>query len=645
MIRIALLTMPETLLAFPSIGLTEIASSLRSKYGGNLQVNIYYPCFNYVEFIGLQNYLDFQAMGLNKWFFYKAAYPEEEDYLEKLKKRMLSGNKNFNRNRVFDNFMNICDTCMEYLDQVIEKNDLLSNDIIGLSSAFSQNTASFAMAKRIKQRKPSCTVVMGGANCEFPMGKTIIDNVPDVDYVFSGIGIESWSKFISCLMQGDSENIHRINGLLTRKNKVVTDSLSENQEGVYQILPNGDLHDINEVIHLDYDSFFKDYEEFCNKTGYAHKPVLLFETSRGCWKRDRLPCTFCGLNIPNVCYESMRSEIAIKYIQDLIDRYADKCKIFDCVDNIIDRRYMKEVLPYLNVPESLTIAYEVNSALSEENMQILSDSRVKIVQPGIESLNTRELKLMQKGVTALVNIKFLKNCIEKGVYPIWNYLYCVPGNQDDANYENIADMIPRLRHLPPPTSTAPIGFHRFSPFTDNPEKYNLKLEVDPAVSDIYPYDEDTVRNISAFFIDINEDAEYKRIAQKYIENINIEIAEWIAAYRITDHIPKLCFIDDYHIMDSRFDIDDYDIWNVNENEKKILEYLEFPLTIDQLSKFVTELTYDEILDILDDLMEKQLLFVEEEKFLSLVCKSCNWTKDEFMNRSELLELTSTKILE
>lgn len=644
MLKLGLLTMPETLLAFPSIGLAEISSVLKKKFEKQIHVDTLYPCLDYAKFIGVDNYLEFQAAGLNKWMFYKEAFPNAEDYTESLKQQIFLQGKNVTKERVWKKFIEKRQEIDIYINTIIDKYDMLQYDVLGISSAFSQNIASFALAKQIKVKKPDCIVVMGGANCEYPMGKEIVTHIAEVDFVFSGLGIISFSHFIECLLNKDSENIHRINGVFSKKNQVCDKKIESKDTNEYQVTALGDLHDINMCIELDYDSFLLDYKKFCDETGYAHKPVLLFETSRGCWKKDGLPCTFCGLNLPNVCYESMKPEIAREYIQNMITKYAGECNILSCVDNILDKRYIKEVLPFLKVPEDMSIVYEVNSALSKEEMKVCADAGVTIVQPGVESLNTQELKLMQKGITAFTNITFLKRCIETGIYPIWNYLYRVPGNTDESNYAGIADVIPLLRHLPPPTSTAPIGFHKFSPFTENAKKYDLQLVPDPGFSRVYPFDEETIQKVAFFFLDAKEDAAYKIIAEKYIPDISMEILEWVAAFKVQEEIPKLYYMDDYHIFDSRFDVDNPDIYALTPLEWKVIKYLERPMTFEQLIFLLKNETADDIFEAVDSLNAMQLLFNEKDRYLSLVCEKCNWSKGCFDRRTELLELTSTKIL-
>ena len=58
--------------------------------------------------------------------------------------------------------------------------------VVGFSSTFSQNVPSLVLAKMLKQRNPSLTVVFGGGNCDGPMGAALHRAFPWVDVVVRG---------------------------------------------------------------------------------------------------------------------------------------------------------------------------------------------------------------------------------------------------------------------------------------------------------------------------------------------------------------------------------------------------------------------------------------------------------------------------
>src|SRR5262249_7242667 len=77
----------------------------------------------------------------------------------------------------------------------------------------------------------------------------------------------------------------------------------------------GPERDIDAVVELDYRSFLQSY-----RTHHPHEevpPILLFETSRGCWWGERSHCTFCGLNGLTMNYHAMSPQKAIAYLNSL----------------------------------------------------------------------------------------------------------------------------------------------------------------------------------------------------------------------------------------------------------------------------------------------------------------------------------------
>ena len=69
---------------------------------------------------------------------------------------------------------------------------------------------------------------------------------------------------------------------------------------------------------------------------------------------------------------------------------------------------------------------------------------------------------MGKGTTVIQNIQLLRWCAELGVRPSWNILYGFPG-EDPAEFEEAAQLMPRLFHLSAPSVVLPFRIDRFSP--------------------------------------------------------------------------------------------------------------------------------------------------------------------------------------
>jgi radical SAM superfamily enzyme YgiQ (UPF0313 family) len=87
--------------------------------------------------------------------------------------------------------------------------------------------------------------------------------------------------------------------------------------------------------------------------------------------------------------------------------------------------------------------------LTQEQIRTLAEAGVHHIQPGIESMSTHVLKLMDKGATALQNVRFLKWAEAYGMAVTWNVLLGFPGEQPE-DYERQLAIIRLIPHLPAP---------------------------------------------------------------------------------------------------------------------------------------------------------------------------------------------------
>jgi hypothetical protein len=115
----------------------------------------------------------------------------------------------------------------------------------------------------------------------------------------------------------------------------------------------------------------------------------------------------------------------------------------------------------------LRVHYEVKSNLRPADIAALREAGVVHVQPGIESLVTRVLGLMDKGVRGIRNVRTLRDCESTGLTVSWNWLYGFPGERP-GDYEPVLRQVPALVHLQPPSGLARILLERFSPYFDDP---------------------------------------------------------------------------------------------------------------------------------------------------------------------------------
>ena len=190
-----------------------------------------------------------------------------------------------------------------------------------------------------------------------------------------------------------------------------------------------------------------------------------------------------------MAFRSKSADRAIDEIRYLHQQYMDPHRVvlMQPADQILDLRYFDSMIPRL--PEAapgVPTFFETKANLSRDQVKALAAAHVHIVQPGIESLSSRVLKLMRKGCTLLQNVQLLKWCAEFGLYPIWNWLYGFPGEQA-ADYQQMAEVVPLVTHLQPPKKFFALELDRFSPYFTSPQEFGIKnIRPPELLSLLYP---------------------------------------------------------------------------------------------------------------------------------------------------------------
>uniref|UniRef100_UPI0020B648F2 RiPP maturation radical SAM C-methyltransferase n=1 Tax=Streptomyces sp. AC495_CC817 TaxID=2823900 RepID=UPI0020B648F2 len=312
--------------------------------------------------------------------------------------------------RVDEETIALIDALREVADRHVEETAeaLLRSapDVIGFTSTFSQNGPTLAVAGRLRERGYAGVIVLGGSNCEGPMGRALLANYPAVDAVVDGPGEDA---FVALLRQVDG------GGPLTSQGRLVTRREADAPPGEAGAPPGevGASADSLRVPMPNYDGFF----EQLRQAGLHHLEAditLPVEFSRGCWWGAKTHCTFCGLNGATMAYRSKHPDTVADELRHLMDRYG--VLDFFAVDNILDLKYLDTALPMvekLNTDHS--IFFEVKANMEWADIRNMRRAGVRSVQPGIESLSTEGLRLLKKGATAFQNIRFLLGCAEYGV--------------------------------------------------------------------------------------------------------------------------------------------------------------------------------------------------------------------------------------
>jgi len=197
---------------------------------------------------------------------------------------------------------------------------------------------------------------------------------------------------------------------------------------------------------------------------------------------------------------SYRKKDARRVFEEIIEITAStKCLNLFATDNILPLEYFHELLPQLAAADiDVNMFYEVKANLTRAQIQLLADGGVRAIQPGIESFSTRLLAEMQKGITAIQNIQFVKWCSEIQINAAYNILFGFPGELPQ-DYEGYPELFRTIEHLEPPILVGPVVFERFSPFHFDQKRFGLDLEATSAYSYLFPRERVTMDRIAYYF--------------------------------------------------------------------------------------------------------------------------------------------------
>jgi ribosomal peptide maturation radical SAM protein 1 len=453
-LKVALVNMPFASSRYPSIQLG-LLHAILTRRGHDART--YYFNLPFAASLGWETYeliCRVQASLLGEWLFAGEAFgewaPAPQSYLDRFAEDVQRAAERTGRDPAF--FLDLRERVIpSFLQECLNAVAWDQYDVVGFGSVFEQNCAALALARLIKQRHPDVAIVFGGSNFEDEMGLEYVRGVPWIDYAVIGEGDEVFPALLDRIAAGED-----IDGM----------------PGVARRLPDGTVsfggrapmvRNLDALPEPEYGEFFRLAQQLeLPRLTRGLSVVLPFETARGCWWGQKHHCTFCGLNGAGMAYRSKSPARALAGIDELAERY--NVYAFEAVDNILDLRYIRDVFgPIVEQRKDYTFFYEVKANLNVDQLRELARGGVRQLQPGIESLNTHILKLMDKGTTGIQNVRLLKWARYYGIQISWNVLAGFPGERAE-DFERQLEVMRLVPHLQPPSGIARIWLERYSPY-------------------------------------------------------------------------------------------------------------------------------------------------------------------------------------
>lgn len=608
---VALVNMPFASIRQPSFALGLLASSIRGKY----KVKTFDFNVDFAEIIGLDLYdeistwhiVDLLGDRLFAQDLYGSLIPPFEEYVERiLKGKAQEHEAPFEKRLVdetfYDGLVEVQSAVGPFLEKCLQAIAEANPKVVAFTSMFHQQVAALSLAKRIKDVFSRTLIVFGGANCKNVMGEELLRCHPFVDAVCLGEGDSAFKSLVDAYMSDQSlDDIDEILGMALQKNIEGKVSLES---------------DLNSVPMPDYSDYASLYEqsEFMGQV----RARIFFEMSRGCYWGQRKRCIFCGQSSETLRFRKKSRGRIISEVRSLVSDYPGFCLSLSdesCDAEMLDS-LMEALAMFDRKPEIVYL--QVRPDIDMISIKKLAECGLKRVEAGIESLSSKVLSIIGKGVSALQNIAFLKGCREAKITPVWNFLWGFPGEPIEA-YENMAKIMPLLSHLPPPNYAGPFRLDRFSPCFEDPERYGIKrIRPYPSYAFTYPFGEKATNNLASFFT-----FEYQ-IPQNCAEYAH-ELRENIFFWKEIHPKSSLCFSRDEEglIIDKRSGEGEWHI-RLDPLTLAVCKACSKPMTIEAIALSLSEKGFVEdenkIKQSIINLIKYGIVLKEGKMLLSLVTK-------------------------
>lgn len=360
--------------------------------------------------------------------------------------------------------------------------------VFGCTSMYWQQTASLAVLREIRRRRPDAITMLGGANTEGVMGRAAHRLFPWVDYVVSGEADDFFASWIRGLL--DDSCADPPEGVFAPRHRL--EGYPVNARGE---VPRVACQDLARLPTPQYRDYFAALE--ASGLGDVVRVGLPVETARGCWWGASHQCLFCGISEIGLQYHSKPPARVREELAELEARHglAD----FEVTDNILDMRYFRTLLPELAAdPTPRRLFWEIKANLKREQVALLAAAGITWVQPGVEALDSRVLRLISKGVQGGQNLLLLKWCREHGLGISWNLLWGFPG-EEDAWYADTARIVPHLVHLHPPRGLVRLRYDRYSVYQARPDDFGLRLRPTRTMALAYGLPDEDLEDLTYYF--------------------------------------------------------------------------------------------------------------------------------------------------
>ena len=604
--KLLLVSAPWPLYSRPSIQIGTLKAFLRKKFP-DLKVDAYHFYLKVAEAIGYKRY---QAISERTWLaesvYAALLYPERMDTVEKFFYRQAKG-KPLLQKIVFKNLASQVREVSEAFIHGVDWGDYV---LAGFSICLCQLTASLYFIREVKKRFPNLLIVVGGSMFTGDATRNLFKTFPEINVVVNGEGELPLSRLVSDLRKSRSF------GEMAYVKGIVTPESTENKASAFF----NQMTELSDLSPPDYDDYFELLQSFSPEKTFF--PTLPMEMSRGCWWHRPLEdgkstgCAFCNLNLQWEGYRAKKTLQTVSEIDHLTTKYKTLSVAF--MDNLLPLKTSKDIFTRIGkLKKDLLLFGEIRATTPRH---ILADMRIagmKEVQIGIEALSTRLLRKLNKGTTAIQNIEIMKHCETLGISNSSNLILCFPGSDQKDVDETLRNLEFTLPYRPLKMVYFWLGLG--SPVWRHPENFGIKAVFNHRnYAGIFPLE--IFKSMQFTIQSYRGDLGHQR---KLWAPVKKKLKAWKKTYdelrRGSRHENILSFSDgrDFLIIRQKRTQGGHLTHRLEGTSRAIYLFCQEHRSLKRILERFTAVGSDQVVPFLRMMVDKKLMFEENNKYLSL----------------------------
>jgi len=483
--------------------------------------------------------------------------------------------------------------------------------LAGFSISLCQLTAALYLAREIKRRCPTLPIVAGGSSVAGDSGRAIVEHFPWIDAVVLGEGEKPLARLIKTLEAGGDIGTSAGEAILVADKTRPSQNVRFEQQNTLGGLP-----------VPNYDDYFAALGDLPPEKRFF--PVLPAEMSRGCWWQKRSPhgsrgCAFCNLNTQWHGYRTKSPDQIVTELERLKNRYL--LVNFAFVDNALPVQTARDIFNTLaDTGHDFSLFGEIRATTDRDTLAAMRRAGLEKVQIGIEALSSRLLQKLNKGTTAINNLRVMRDCEELGIENRSNLIVNFPGSDETDQAETLRAI--EFAQIFRPLKPVPFWLGLGSPVCRDFDHYGIQTHFNhPNYKALFP--PDIARKVPLVIQAYRGD----RTRQKKLwAPVMRRVRQWEATYTVLrqqgPEQPVLSYQDggSFILLRQRRPAEPAHTHRLTGSSRDIYLFCRPGRHFDAIVKRHPGFSAKQIKDFLDEMVHKRLMFSEGGQYLSLAAR-------------------------